>query len=85
MSRSSHCTSGFDHSPMTASPWPILAVLRAMWDAFRDGLAAYRQYECLRSKRIPHDTALREAIGIGIIRSNWTREAVQPLCFAGKG
>jgi hypothetical protein len=100
MSRSPHCTFGFDGaqlevkmpwqgapitgSPITASPWPILAVLQAMWDAFRDGLAALRQYESLRSKGIPHDTALREAIGIGITRSDRTRGVVKPLCFAGK-
>ena len=69
---------------VTCAPWPILTVLRAMWDAFRDGLAAHRQYESLRSKGIPHDTALREAIGIGITRSDRTRGVVKPLCFAGK-
>jgi hypothetical protein len=93
MSRSSHCTSGFDGAhlevkvpwqaaPVTASSWPILTVLQAMWGAFRDGLAAHQQYECLRSKGTPHDTALREALGIGVTPSDMTR-GVKPLYFAG--
>jgi hypothetical protein len=31
----------------------------------RAGLAACREYEHLRSQDIPHDRALREALGIG--------------------
>ena len=59
-------------SPPTApSSWSIVTALRIMvaplvilCDALRDGLAARRQYEHLRSSGIPHDTALREALGI---------------------
>ena len=51
-----------------ASSWPPVTALRAMWamcDALREGLAAYRQYEHLRSRGVRHDTALGEALGIG--------------------
>ena len=43
---------------------PITTKLRTIWDALREGIAACRQYEHLRSKRIPHDTAIRQALGI---------------------
>lgn len=48
------------------SPWPIATTLRSIGDAWREGLAAHRQYEALRSRGIPHDTALIEALGIRI-------------------
>jgi hypothetical protein len=36
-----------------------------MCDAWCEGLVAHRQYEHLRSKGMPHERALREALGIG--------------------
>jgi hypothetical protein len=39
------------------------ALLRALGDALREGLAAHRNYERLISTEIPHDRALKEALG----------------------
>jgi hypothetical protein len=55
-----------------------------MYDALREGLAAHRQYEQLRSRGVPHDTALREVVGLGSIPSQETRKTAEPLYFAGK-
>jgi hypothetical protein len=55
-----------------------------MWEACRDGLAAHRCYEHLRSKGVPHETALREALGVGCRCSQAAREAAKPLYFAGR-
>jgi hypothetical protein len=54
------------------------------WEAWRDGLAAHRQYEHLRSRGVPHEEAIREALGVGYSRSQAAREAAKPLYFAGK-
>ena len=53
--------------PATHS-WPAYIVLRTMWEALRDGLAAHRHYEELRSWA-PSQPA---------------RERITPLCFAGR-
>jgi hypothetical protein len=45
--------------------WPIAEVLRDACDALREAMAAHRQYECLRSRGVRHDTALRQALSIG--------------------
>ena len=58
--------------------------LRTMWDAWREGLAAQRRYEQLRSRGISHDTALRDSLGIGLARSHARCGAAKPLYFAGK-
>ena len=45
---------------------PLWTILNALWllsDALRRGLAAYREYEHLSSRNIPHDRALRQALG----------------------
>lgn len=68
-----------------AAPFrPAVTALRMIYDALREGLAASRQYEHLRSKGVPHDTALREALGIGRSPSHGTREAAKPIYFAGR-
>ena len=66
-----------------SSSWPIATTLRTMCDAWREGLAAHRQYEHLRSRGIPHESAIREALGIGLTPSQETREAAKPLYLAG--
>jgi hypothetical protein len=48
-----------------AASWPIVSALRAMWDQLGEGLAAHRHYERLRSRGVPHATALRESLGMG--------------------
>jgi hypothetical protein len=69
--------------PSTAAA-PMAATLRAMGGALREGLAAARQYEQLRSRGIDHDRAVRAALGLGLIPSQAPRPSAKPLCFAGK-
>src|SRR5262245_54665697 len=45
--------------------WPVMSDLRTIWGYLREGLAAHRHYERLRSRGVPHATALREALGFG--------------------
>jgi hypothetical protein len=45
---------------------PIISTLRSMREAWREGLFAHRRYEHLKATGVPHDTALREALGIHI-------------------
>jgi hypothetical protein len=69
--------------PATHS-WPAHTVLRKMWEALRDGLAAHRHYEELRSRGVAHDSALRQALAIAPAPSQPARERITPLCFAGR-
>jgi hypothetical protein len=71
-------------TPPAAAAWPIAATLRAIGEAWREGLAAHRAYELLRSRGMAHDPALREALGIGRVPPQALRNAAKPLCFAGK-
>jgi hypothetical protein len=76
MLRSLHFEAGFEEThqatnlrvqsaqPTAPSSWRTARALRMIWDALHGGLAAYRQYEHLRSRSVPHDTAIREALGI---------------------
>lgn len=62
-----HCE--VDHAsrstqPTDCSSWPTARMLRSLCRAFRDAFAAHRRYEDLTWKGIPHDTALRQALGI---------------------
>jgi hypothetical protein len=50
--------------------------LRKMCDAWCEGLAAHRQYEHLRSRGIPHERALREALGIGAVSASAAHAAL---------
>jgi hypothetical protein len=54
----------------TASFWPIVSALLTFWEQLREGLAAHRHYERLRSRGVPHGAALRESLGIGPTRSH---------------
>jgi hypothetical protein len=62
---------------------PIATTLRAIADAWREGLAACRQYEALRSSGVPHDRAVREALGLGLTSSEATPQAA-PSKFANE-
>ena len=42
----------------------IVDRLRAVRDAWREALAAHRDYEHLKSLGVPHDAALRSSLGI---------------------
>jgi hypothetical protein len=55
---------GWSLQPSVSSSSPIATKLRTVWDALREGIAAHRQYEHLRSMRVPHDTAIKQALGI---------------------
>jgi hypothetical protein len=63
---------------------PIATTLRAIADAWCEGLAACRQYEELRSSGVPHDLAVKEALGLGLIPSQEPRQAATLLYFAGQ-
>jgi len=55
---------GWSSHPTGFSSSSIATKLRTIWDALREGIAAHCQYEHLRSKGIPHDTAIIQALGI---------------------
>ena len=63
---------------------PIATTLRAIADAWCEGLAACRQYEELRSSGVSHDRAVREALGLELIPSEPPRQAALALYFAGQ-
>jgi hypothetical protein len=44
--------------------WSFAAKAWVLWTSLRDGLAAYRQYEHLRSWGVQRDVALGEALRI---------------------
>jgi hypothetical protein len=48
-----------DHRPTSA-----MHMLRTILGALREGLAAHRRYEHLRSKGVHHNLAIRQALGI---------------------
>jgi hypothetical protein len=81
-----HATSppGLFVRPTAASAWPMLAALAAMGEALSEGLAAHREYEELRSRGMPHDSALRASLGLGASPQQRTRSAAKPLYFSGK-
>jgi hypothetical protein len=60
------------------------SVLPTFWGAFREALAASRQYQSLMSRGLSHDTAIRQALDISPSLSQATRTPAKPLCFAGK-
>jgi hypothetical protein len=68
--------------PATAPP--IATTLRAIGGALREGLAAAREYERLRSSGVAHEHAVREALGIALIPSQTPRASAKPLHFAGR-
>lgn len=45
-------------------PWPLRSMLRAIWEIVPEARAAHRRYEDLVSKGVPHNTALRTALGV---------------------
>ena len=63
---------------------PPFTVLRMACEALREGLAAHRHYEELRSKGLAHESALRHAFALAPAPSRAACEALTPLWFAGK-
>jgi hypothetical protein len=70
-------------SASSSSRSPIVA-FGAAFAALREGLAASRQYQRLRSRGIQHDPAIREAFGIGLKGPHTGRHGVGAIRFAGK-
>ena len=76
MLRNFHYAPNFDATWMnptvrTSQPTPTWrTALRKMCDAWCEGLVAHRQYEHLRSKGMPHERALREALGIDAVSAS---------------
>jgi uncharacterized protein YjiS (DUF1127 family) len=56
------------HQDFTGKPvstfWSLGTALSAIRDALGEGLAAYRQYEHLKSRGMSQDTALKVALGV---------------------
>ena len=91
MIRTFYDTSRFQDTPRETSragrstaAAPMAATLRAMGGALREGLAAARQYEQLRSSGVDHDRAVRAALGLGLIPTQAPHASAKPLCFAGR-
>jgi hypothetical protein len=61
----------------------MLPNLHTLWEAWREALAAHRYYEHQRSRGVPHDMALKEAVGFDLTPARQS-EIPQSLCFAGK-
>jgi len=57
-------TPGKAAQPASSSLQNGLAALRIICGALPEGLAAYREYEHLRSRHIPRTAALPKALGI---------------------
>ena len=43
---------------------PIASALRTIWKVSGETVGAHRTYEDLRFRRVPHDTAIRQALSI---------------------
>jgi len=54
--------------PGASSSWPLGTTQRIVFQSLREAFLAHRRYEELRSKGIPHDTAIRQALGIPRVR-----------------
>jgi hypothetical protein len=52
--------------PIIPTSSPAVTGIRTICATFRESLAAHRRYEHLTSRGMPHDAALREALGIGL-------------------
>ena len=63
--------------PTTSWPRSSITALAAAFAALGEGLATSRRYQRLRSNGISHDTAIRDAVGIGSAGS-------RPIHFAGR-
>src|SRR5688572_4262899 len=50
--------------PRGLSRWRVVAILRITIRSLREGLLAHRHYVDLRSKGVPHRTAIEGAMGI---------------------
>jgi hypothetical protein len=74
------------HATRRLSPLalPAVTILRMLFEALGESLAACRHYEELRSRGIGHDSALRHALALAPAPSRSACEALTPLWFAGR-
>ena len=89
-----HYTSGLDQSyrgttcrsarPRAGWSSSTLTTLRSFFDGLHESFTAYCTYQRLRAGGLPHDAAIREALGVGREPAPMPREVVRALCFAGK-
>ena len=63
---------------------PVMTILRMLYEALGESLAAHRHYEELRSRGIGHDAALRHALALAPAPSRSPCEGLTPLWFAGR-
>ena len=83
------CASCFDDNYLERSmagrhsSWPIAEALRKICAALREALACQRKYERLRSRGVPHERALREALGVGHLPCECRAADRTPLKFQG--
>jgi hypothetical protein len=75
---------GTHHQKTALAAWSIIATLLALCDAWREALAAHRQYEHLRSRGVSHDAAIRESLCLGRLPRAGIRHAAKLLYLAGK-
>jgi hypothetical protein len=63
---------------------PLFTILRMLFEALRESLAAHRHYEEFRSRGVAHDSALRQALALAPAPSRSGCEGLTPLWFAGR-
>jgi hypothetical protein len=64
--------------------WRIAAGAWTTWQALRESLLAYRRYERLTYRGVPHDTALRTAMAVASASADGRRTtAQQDHCACG--
>ena len=61
-----------------------VTALRTVSEAWRECVAARQQYGQLMSRGVPHEIAIREALGFGPAPVRETRKPAKPLGFAGR-
>jgi hypothetical protein len=89
-----HYTSGLEQSyhgttcrsalPRAGWSSSTLTTLRSIFDGLHESFVAYRAYHRLTARGLPHDAAIREALGLGREPAPVARQPARALCFAGK-
>lgn len=64
----SHPSESQSPLPGRSLSWRIAIMLRIVSQSVGEGFAAHRRYHELTSKGIPHDMAIRQALGIPRVR-----------------
>ena len=78
---------GATHNPVHTATRRLrqaVTALRTVSEAWRECVAAHQQYGQLMSRGVPHEIAIREALGFGPAPVRETRKPAKPLGFAGR-